>query len=81
DRLIAKKSATRREFDELQDEMAANLYLDPACGAGNFLNVAYARLREIETDLIVARTKRWGTMDLTYDVSFEQKLTIDRFWG
>lgn len=81
DRLIAKKSATRREFDELQDEMAANLYIDPACGAGNFLNVAYARLREIETDLIVARNKRWGTMDLTYDVSFEQKLTIDRFWG
>lgn len=82
DRLIAKKSASRREFDDLQNELASNLYVDPACGAGNFLNVAYARLRAIETDLIVERSKRWGTMDLTYDVmSFEQKLTIDRFWG
>lgn len=81
DRLIAKKSAARKDFDDLQDELAANLYLDPACGAGNFLNVAYAHLREIETDLIVERSRRWGTMDLTYDVSFEQKLTIDRFWG
>lgn len=81
DRLIAKKTASRKDFDELQDELASNLYVDPACGAGNFLNVAYARLREIETDLIVERSRRWGTMDLTYDVSFEQKLTIDRFWG
>ncbi|MEX5237337.1 DNA methyltransferase [Kocuria arenosa] len=82
DRLITKKSASRKEFDDLQNELASNLYVDPACGAGNFLNVAYARLRAIETDLIVERSKRWGTMDLTYDVmSFEQKLTIDRFWG
>lgn len=81
DRLVAKKSATRKEFDELQDELASNLYVDPACGAGNFLNIAYAHLRAIETALIVERNKRWGTMDLTYDVSYEQKLTIDRFWG
>lgn len=81
DRLVAKKSATRKEFDELQEELASNLYVDPACGAGNFLNVAYAHLRAIETDLIVERNQRWGTMDLTYDVSYEQRLTIDRFWG
>ena len=81
DRLIAKKSARLNEFDTLQNELASNLYVDPACGAGNFLNVAYAQLRQIETDLIVEKNRRTGTMDLTFDVGLEQKLTIDRFWG
>jgi len=52
-----------------------------ACGAGNFLNVAYARLREIETDIIVERRKRAGTGTGSLDVSFDQLLTIDKFYG
>src|SRR5699024_3394384 len=56
-------------------------YVDPACGAGNFLNVAYAKLREIETDIIVERRKRSGTDTGSLDVSFDQLLTIDKFYG
>lgn len=81
DRLIAKKSATKSEFDALQNEIASNLYVDPACGAGNFLNVAYAQLRQIETDLIVERARRWDPMNMAMDVTADQRLTIDGFWG
>lgn len=81
DRLIAKKTATRADFGELIDDMAANVYLDPACGAGNFLNVAYAHLRQIETDLIVERARRWDPMNMAMDVTADQRLTIDRFHG
>lgn len=80
DRLIANKTTSPRDIQALQDELASNIYIDPACGAGNFLNVAYAKLREIETDLIVAR---WNMGDRTasLDVGMDQRLTIDRFYG
>lgn len=81
DRLIANKSTTVADLRRFQEELAWNIYIDPACGAGNFLNVAYAKLREIETDIIVERRKRSGTGTGSLDVSFDQLLTIDRFYG
>lgn len=80
-RLIANKSTSVPDLRRLQEEMASNIYVDPACGAGNFLNVAYAKLREIETDLIVERRKREGTMTGTLDSTLDQMVTIDKFYG
>lgn len=80
-RLIANKSTSVADLRRFQEELAANIYVDPACGAGNFLNVAYAKLREIETDIIVERRKRAGTGTGSLDVSFDQLLTIDKFYG
>lgn len=80
DRLIARKSTSVAELKRFQQELAANVYVDPACGAGNFLNVAYAKLREIETDIIVERLKK-GTGTGTLVTTFEQLLTIDKFYG
>lgn len=80
DRMIAAKSTSLKELTEFQEELASNIYLDPACGAGNFLNVAYAKLREIETDIIVAKWQR-GHMTGMLDVTLDQRLTIDRFYG
>src|SRR5699024_4684600 len=57
DRLIAE-TIQIAPLLRLQREIASNIYVDPACGAGNFLNIAYAKLRQIETDLIVERRKR-----------------------
>lgn len=80
DRLIADTSQMA-PLRRLQQKIASNIYVDPACGAGNFLNVAYARLRDIETDLIVERRRREGTMIGTLDATMDQKLTIDKFFG
>lgn len=81
DRLIANKSTTPAQLSAFQEELAANIYVDPACGSGNFLNLAYAKLREIETDLIVERRRRLGETGMSLDATLEQKLTIDRFHG
>ncbi len=81
ERLIRNKSTRPKDFDALIDEMAANIYLDPACGGGNFLNVAYARLRDIETSLLVEKQRRGGEFTGMLDVTLGQKLTIDRFYG
>ncbi|MCW1006903.1 hypothetical protein OJ594_11155, partial [Streptococcus anginosus] len=59
----------------------ANLYEDPACGAGNFLNVAYAQLRQIETDLLADQRRRSGSLDLSLDVTLDQRIHIDQFYG
>ncbi|AFR51574.1 DNA methyltransferase [Gordonia sp. KTR9] len=81
DRLIANKSTSAAQLAAFQDELASNIYVDPACGSGNFLNVAYAKLREIETDIIVERRRRLGETGMSLDATLEQKLTIDRFHG
>lgn len=81
DRLIQNKTTTRREVIGLIEEMAANIYVDPACGAGNFLNLAYAKLREIETDLLADQRRRTGSLDLSLDVTLDQRIHIDRFYG
>lgn len=81
DRLMANKSTRAAQFDALLDEMASNIYCDPACGGGNFLNLAYAKLREIETDVLVEKQRRGGEFTASLDISFDQKLSIDQFWG
>ncbi|WP_413544185.1 DNA methyltransferase [Citricoccus nitrophenolicus] len=81
DRLIRNKSTTRKEFLALIEELATNIYVDPACGAGNFLNLAYAQLREIETDILAEMRRRTGSIDLSLDATLDQRLTIDRFYG
>lgn len=81
DQLIANKGTKIKDINALLDEMAANIYCDPACGGGNFLNLAYAKLREIETDLLVERQKRGGELTASMDISFDQKLSINQFWG
>lgn len=82
ERLIASRSTTVKALRAFRDSLADYAFLDPACGSGNFLIVAYRELRKIETDLIVAIREREGTLDeLALDVSFEQKLSIGQFYG
>lgn len=82
ERLITSRSTTVKALRALRDSLADYAFLDPACGSGNFLIVAYRELRKIETDLIVAIRRKEGTLDdMALDVSFEQKLSIGQFYG
>ncbi|UQV56343.1 SAM-dependent methyltransferase [Corynebacterium pseudodiphtheriticum] len=81
-RLINSKSASVKKLREFRDSLANNIYCDPACGSGNFLIVAYRELRKIETEMIVAIREREGSAgSMTFDISWEQKLSIDQFYG
>lgn len=81
-RLINSKSTSVKKLREFRDSLANNIYCDPACGSGNFLIVAYRELRKIETEMIVAIRKREGSAgSMTFDISWEQKLSIDQFYG
>lgn len=85
DRLIRNKSTQLKDIEALLDDIASNVYCDPACGSGNFLNLAYAKLREIETRLISEKRRRFvstgGESVMTLLIETEQRLSIDQFYG
>lgn len=81
DRLIANKSTSQKALRQFRDELATMQFVDPACGCGNFLVIAYRELRRIETRIIVELRRREKLTTASFDVSLDQKLTIDQFHG
>ncbi|MGO3363559.1 MAG: DNA methyltransferase [Corynebacterium sp.] len=80
-RLINNKSTTAKALREFRDSLAEMIFLDPACGCGNFLVVAYRELRSIETDVIVALRTKEGQQTASMDVSLDQRMNIGQFHG
>lgn len=85
DRLITTKTGSvKKQLENLRafrDSLATHVFMDPACGSGNFLIVAYRELRRIETDVIVAIREREGNTGMALDITWEQKLSIGQFYG
>lgn len=81
DRLIKAKSTSVKKLREFRDQLAEHIFIDPACGSGNFLIVAYRELRKIETDIIVAIREREGESTMSMDITWEQKISIGQFYG
>lgn len=80
-RLIKAKSTPVKKLREFRDSLSDMLFVDPACGSGNFLVVAYRELRKIETAVIVEIRRREGQTGMALDISWEQKLSIGQFYG
>lgn len=81
DRLCRNAATTPRQLRAFQDELATHTFLDPACGSGNFLTVAYGRIREIETQVIKEIRTRTANTQMALDATWETKVTIDQFHG
>ena len=80
-RLIRNKSTSATQLRRFRDSLAEMTFLDPACGCGNFLVIAYRELRSVETSIISALREKEGQTTGSLDVSLDQKLTIDQFHG
>lgn len=80
DRLIASKATSRKAFADFLDSLTEMRFLDPACGSGNFLQVAYAKLREIETDVLAEMNKREGGETQLLG-TLGTRLSIEQFHG
>jgi hypothetical protein len=81
DRACALRSGRDAALRRLQDRMAGLTFLDPACGAGNFLVVAYRELRELEREIIRERLIVAGQVQQVLDVADLTRLNVDRFYG
>ena len=68
----------KKRLEEFHQRIAQLRFLDPACGCGNFLVIAYRELRLLELDIL--RTLDNGTASL--DVAqFQILCEVDQFYG
>lgn len=82
DRAKNLKSGKDESLAQLHDKLAGLTFLDPACGAGNFLVVAYRELRELERELIKERFLRPGIARREgIDPAKLSRLNVDQFFG
>ena len=75
------KSGKDEALGRLHNRLAGLTFFDPACGAGNFLIVAYRELRELEREIIKERFQRGGRTQAVADASKLSRLNVDQFFG
>jgi len=69
----------RRQLQEFHKKLAGIRILDPACGCGNFLVVAYREIRLLEIEVLRELLKSETTRNL--DVSSLLRVDVDQFYG
>lgn len=76
ERIRTNKSRLR----QFHEKLGTLRFLDPACGCGNFLIIAYRELRRLETDVLKAI---YGEEDVQLHIDIGQlsKLDVDKFYG
>lgn len=65
---------------KLRDKLARLRYMDPACGCGNFIIVAYRELRDLELG-IMGRLQEITGDDEMLLANVGLKVTLDHFYG
>ncbi len=77
---ICADRSTRRQknLEEFHHKLAGLNFLDPACGCGNFLVIAYRELRLLELE-VIRQLESSGQMFL--DISELCKVGVDQFYG
>ena len=79
ERLKGRKDGRRAsELRRFQKKLGNLRFLDPACGCGNFLVIAYRELRLLEMDVL--RELR-ASDQYHMDVSFLSAVDVDQFYG
>ncbi len=74
------KAKTLKNLLEIKREISAINILDPACGSGNFLYIAYRELKQLELELfndIVGDYKSISTTQLSSNIKGSQFFGID----
>lgn len=67
------------KLQEFQEKLSRLHFIDPACGCGNFLVIAYRELRCLELEVL---QEIFGTSDqLILDVAALSKVDVDQFAG
>lgn len=75
--LTDKSTRQTARLSEFHKKLGVLKFLDPACGCGNFLVIAYRELRRLETDVMRAL---YGKA-LAIDVRYLSRLRVSQFYG
>ena len=76
---FARVKTQRKKLVEFHQKIAGLKFLDPACGCGNFLVIAYREVRELELDVL--RVLHKDMKDRLLDVGGEIQCDVDQFYG
>lgn len=76
---LARDNAQRLE--RLHDKIAKIRVLDPACGCGNFLVIAYRELRRLELKILKRIADLRKDTQMHFDVSNMVRVRISHFYG
>jgi hypothetical protein len=74
-----KDNASR--LDKFHDKLANIKVMDPACGCGNFLVIAFRELRRLELATLTRLQELRGDVQLHLDVSTMVRVTLNNFYG
>ncbi|MDY6066016.1 MAG: DNA methyltransferase [Finegoldia sp.] len=68
----------KKKLEALQDKIASLVFLDPACGSGNFLTETYICLRKLENQIL---KELYGNQIMLGAVHNPIKVSIGQFYG
>lgn len=80
---LARESTLKKvnSLNKLWERLGAIRFMDPACGCGNFIIVAYRELRGVELQLMEALYDLRDKHQLSLDAKSDLKVTLDHFYG
>jgi len=70
--------ASPLQLEQFHTKLASLKFLDPACGCGNFLIIAYRELRKLELEVLKMKI---GTRQRVIDISPYVKVNVGQFYG
>lgn len=76
---LDKAGKKKSELRKLHDRLASTKLLDPACGCGNFLVIAYRELRLLELEVL--RRLHGGERQKILDIAELMRLDVDQMHG
>lgn len=76
-----KIRSNRNKLHDFHEKLSTLKFLDPACGCGNFLVVAYRELRLLELDVILALHEKDLASGQSSDPRLLIKCNVDQFFG
>ena len=78
---LQQAATNRAKLTALYDRLPTIRVLDPACGCGNFLVVAYRELRLLEMDVIERLFSKGGQSKGLFDISTLARVSVNQFYG
>jgi hypothetical protein len=78
---MIKKKANVKTLDEFHIKLASLKFLDPACGCGNFLIIAYRELRKLEHEVLSEIRRIKGETAKLLNLESHLKVSIEHFYG
>jgi hypothetical protein len=75
-----RSTARRARLEEFHDKLCSLTFLDPACGCGNFLVIAYRELRQLELETLKELFGKQTELSLD-QINKLSQVDVDQFYG